>query len=184
MNSSYWRVHKPVNPRVHKPVNPKGNESCVFIGRTDDEAKAPILCPPDVKSWLIWRDPDARKDWRQEEKGTTENETVGWHHWLYGHGFEQAPEAGDGQGSLACCSPWVAKSQIQPSNWTELNFLLRQTLLPVTSSKLFTQQQIPAPQLPKVPVSFEKYRNKTFIFFILFCFMVNIKYFFNSLCVA
>ena len=71
-----------------QPVHPKGNQSWIFIGRTDGEAETPVLWPPDVKNWLIWKDPDARKDWRQEEKGTTEDEMVGWHHWLNGHEFE------------------------------------------------------------------------------------------------
>ena len=71
-----------------QPVHPKGNQSWIFIGRTDAEAEVPILWPPDVKSWLIWKDPDAGKDWRREEKGTTEDEMVGWHHWLNGHEFE------------------------------------------------------------------------------------------------
>ena len=88
-----------------KPVNPKGNQSWIFIGRTDAEAEAPILWPPDVKNWLIGKDPDAGKEWRQEEKGMTEDGIVGWHHWLNGHAIEQAPGVGDGQGSLACCSP-------------------------------------------------------------------------------
>ena len=89
-----------------KPVHPKGNQSWIFIGRTD--AETPILWPPDVKNWLIGKDPDAGKDWGQE-KGMTEDETVGWHHRLGGHEFEQAPGAGEGQGSLACCSPWGRK---------------------------------------------------------------------------
>ena len=88
-----------------KPVNPKGNQLWIFIGRTDAEAEAPILWPPDVKSWLIGKDPDAEKDWWQEEKGMTEDEMVGWHHRLNGHEFKQAPGDGDGQGNLACCSP-------------------------------------------------------------------------------
>ena len=74
--------------------------------RTDAEAETPILWPPDVKNWLIWKDPDAGKDWRQEEKGTTEDKMVGWHHRLDEHEFEQVPGVGDGQGSLGCCSPW------------------------------------------------------------------------------
>ena len=74
--------------------------------RTDVEAEAPILWPPDAKSWITGKDPDAGKDWGQEEKGMTEDEMVGWHHWLDGHEFEQAPGVGDGQGGLACCSPW------------------------------------------------------------------------------
>ena len=91
------------------PVSPKGNQSWIFIGRTDAEAEAPILWPPDAKSWLIIKDPETGKDWGQEEKGATEDEMVGWHHWLGGHEFEQAPGIGDGQGSLRCCSPWGCK---------------------------------------------------------------------------
>ena len=90
-----------------KPLNPKGNQSWTFTGRTDAEAEAPILWPPDAKSWHIGKDSDAGKDWRQEEKGMTEDEMAGWHHWLDGHEFEQA--LGNGQGSLACCTPWGHK---------------------------------------------------------------------------
>ena len=88
-----------------KPVSPKGNQSWIFTGRADAEAESPILGPPAAKNWLTGKDPDAGKDWKQEEKGMTENEMVGWHHQLYGHEFEQAPGVGDSQGSLACCSP-------------------------------------------------------------------------------
>ena len=88
------------------PLNPKGNQSWIFIGRTDAEAKAPILWPPDVKSQPIGKDPDARKHWKQEGKGVTEDEMVGWHHWLNGSEFEQAWGDGEGQGSLGCCSSW------------------------------------------------------------------------------
>ena len=88
-----------------KPVNCKGNQSWIFTGRTDAEAEAPIFWPPDAKNWLTGKDPNAGKDWRQEEKGMTEDEMVGWHHWLDGHEFEQAPGVGDEQGSLGCCSP-------------------------------------------------------------------------------
>ena len=87
----------------------------MFIGRTDAEAEAPILWPPDTNNWLIRKDLNAGKDWRQEEKGTTEDEMVGWHHWLNGPEFEQAPEVGDGQGGLVCYSPWDHKE----SNTTE-----------------------------------------------------------------
>ena len=97
-----------------QPVNPKGNQSWIFTGRTDAEAEAPILWPPDGKNWLT----DAGKDWRREEKGTTEDEMVGWHQWLDGHEFEQAPWVGDGQGNLACCSP---KSWTRLSDWTEFS---------------------------------------------------------------
>ena len=90
-----------------KPVNPKGNQSWIFIGRTDAEAEALILWPPDAKSWLPWKDLDAGNDWRQEEKGMTEDELVGWHHRLSGHEFEQI--LGEGQESLACCCSWSHK---------------------------------------------------------------------------
>ena len=88
------------------PHYPKENQPWIFIGRTDAEAEAPILWPPDTKNQLIGKDPDAGKDGKQEEKGTTENEMAGWHHWLSGCEFEQTPGDGEGQGSLACCSPW------------------------------------------------------------------------------
>jgi len=96
-------------PGESKQVNSKVNQSWIFIGRTDVEAEAPILWPPHGKRYLIRKDPDAGKDWRQEEKGVTEDEMVAWHHWLYGHEFEQVPGVGDWQGSLVCCSPWGCK---------------------------------------------------------------------------
>ena len=102
-------VESPLDHKEIKPVYPKGNQSWIFIRRTDAEAETPILWPPDAKNWLMWKDPDAGKDWRQEEKGLTEDEMVGWHHQLDGHEFEQAPGAGDGQGSLVFCSPWGHK---------------------------------------------------------------------------
>ena len=92
-----------------------------FFGSSDAEAEAPILWPPDRKNWLSGKDPDAGQDWRQKEKGTTENEMVGWHRWLNGHEFEQAPGVGDGQGSLECCSPWGCKESdtAERLNWTQ-----------------------------------------------------------------
>ena len=105
-----------------KPVNPKGNQPWISIGRTDAEAKAPILWLPDAKSELTGKDPDAGKDWRQE-KGMTETEMVGWHHQMDGHEFEQALGNSDGHGSLACFSPWGCR-EIRLSNWTELNTIL------------------------------------------------------------
>ena len=105
-----WRtLESPLDCKEIKPVNPKENQSRVFIGRTDAEAETPTLWSADVKNWLIGKDPDAGKDWRQEEKRMTEDEMVRWHHWLDGHVFEEAPGVGDGQGSLACCSPWGCK---------------------------------------------------------------------------
>ena len=106
-----WRrlFESPLDCKEIQPVNPKGNQSWIFIGRTDAVAEAPILWPPDVKNWLTGKDTDAGKDWRQEEKGMTEDEMVGWHHRLSGHEFERVPGVGDGQGSLLCCSPWGHK---------------------------------------------------------------------------
>ena len=92
-----------------KQVNPKGNQPWILIGMTDEEAEAPILWLPDVKSQLIGKDPDAGKDWGKEEKGVTEDKMVGWHRWLNGHEFEQTPGDGEGQGSLVCCSLWDRK---------------------------------------------------------------------------
>ena len=89
-----------------QPVHPKGDQSWVFIGRTDFKAETPIFWPPDAKSWLIWKDPDAGKDWRQEEKGTAEDEMAGWHHRLNGHGFGWTLGVGDGQGGLTCWDSW------------------------------------------------------------------------------
>ena len=102
-------------------INPKGNESWIFIGRTDAKAENPILWPPDAKNWLTGKDPGVGKDWRQKEKGTTEDEMVGWHHRLNGHEVEQAPGVGDRQGSLACCSPWGCKESdmTEQQNWSE-----------------------------------------------------------------
>ena len=104
-----------------KLVNPKGNQSWIFIGRSDAEAESPIFWPSDVKNWLIGKDPDAGKDWGQEEKWTTEDEMVGWHHRLDGHEFEQTLGDCEGQGSLACCSPWGRKESntTEQLNWTE-----------------------------------------------------------------
>ena len=111
-NWCFWTVvlektlESPLDCKEIQLVNPKGNQSWIFIGRTDTEAETSILWSPDAKNWLIWKDPDAGKDWKQEEKGTREDEMVGWHHQLNWHEFEQAPRVGDGQGSLACYSPW------------------------------------------------------------------------------
>ena len=122
-NWCFWTVvlentlESPLDCKEIKP-NPEGNQSWIFIGRTD--AEAPILWPPDVKTWFIGKDPDAGKDWRQEKKGTTEDEMVGWHHQLNGHEFEQALGDDDGQGSLVCCSPWDRKESGM-SGWLDNN---------------------------------------------------------------
>ena len=96
----------PLDSKETQPVHPKGNQSLTFIRRTDTEAEAPILWPPDVKSRLIRKDCDAEKDWGHDEKGATDDEMVGWHHRLNGHEFEKTLEGRGGQGGLVCCSPW------------------------------------------------------------------------------
>ena len=127
LNWCFWTMvlektlESPLDCKEIQPVNPKGNQSWIFIGRTDAEAETPILWPPDAKNWLNGKDPEVGKNWRQEEKGTTADEMVGWYHWLNGREFEQASEVGDVQGSLACCSPRChLKSWTRLSNWTEL----------------------------------------------------------------
>ena len=111
-------------------VNPKGNQSWISIGRTDAEAEAPIVWPPDAKNWLIRKDPDAVKDWRQE-KGMTEDEMVRSYRWLNGHEYEQALGVGDGQGNLVCCSPWgwEESDTTEQLNWTGHLFPLRTGLV-------------------------------------------------------
>ena len=114
-NWSFWTVvlekilESSLDYKEIKPVNPKENKSWIFTGRTDAKAETPILWPPDAKNWLIWKDPDAGKDWRQEKKGTTENEMFAWHHRLNRHEFEQPLGVGEEQGSLVRCSPWGCK---------------------------------------------------------------------------
>ena len=123
-NWCFWTVvldetlESPLDFKV-KTVNPKGNQFWIFIGRTDAEAESPILWPPDGKSWLTGKDPDAGKNQRHEE-GTTEDEMIGWHHQFNEHEFEQALGVGDGQGSLACCSPWGRKESdtTEQLNWS------------------------------------------------------------------
>ena len=118
-----WRtLENPLDCKEIQSVNPKGNYFWVFIGRTD--AEIPILWSPEAKNGLTGKDPDAGQDWKQEENGTTEDKMVGWHYQLDGHEFEQAPGVGDGQGSLACCSPWGCKeSDRTERDWTELKSL-------------------------------------------------------------
>ena len=129
-NWCFWTVvlektlESPLDYKEIQPVHPKGDESWVFIGRTDAEAETPILWPPDAKSWLIWKDPDGGKDWSRQEKGTIEDEMVGWHHWLNGHEFEWTLGVGDGQGGLACYSPRGGRVR---HDWgTELNWTVLQ----------------------------------------------------------
>ena len=129
-------LESPLDFKEIHPVHPKGNQSWISIGRTDAEAKTPILWPPDAKNWLNGKAPDAGEDWRWEEKGTTEDEMVGWQHQLNGHEFEQAPGVGDGQGGLAGCRPWchtesdttewcqkIWKTQQWPQDWKRSVFI-------------------------------------------------------------
>ena len=127
-NWCFWTVvlekslESPLDSKEIQPVHPKGNQSWIFIGRSDAEPETPILWLPDAKNWLIGKDPDAEKDWRQEEKGTTEDKKVQWHHWLDGYEFKQPSEIADGQGSLECCSAWDRKQsdtteQLNRTDW-------------------------------------------------------------------
>ena len=113
-------LESPLDCKEIQAVHPKGDQSWVLVGRTDVEAETPILWPPDAKSWLIWKDPDAWKDWGPEEKGMMQDEMVGWHHRLNGHGFGWTPGVGDGQGGLGCYSSWGCRVG---HDWaTELNW--------------------------------------------------------------
>ena len=128
-NWCFWTVvlektlESPLESKEIQPVHPKGNQSWIFIGRTDAEAETHILGPPDANNWLIGKDPDAGKDWRWEEKQMTEDEMVGWHHQFDGYEFEWTPGVSDGQGGLVCCSPWCYKEldTTERLNWTELS---------------------------------------------------------------
>ena len=131
-NWSFWTVvlkktlESPLDCKEIQPVHPEGDHTWIFIGRTNAEAEAPLLWPPDAKSWLMGKDPDAgkrSKAGRQEEKGMTEDKMVGWQHWLNGHVFEQAPGDGEGQGSLMCCSPWGCKES-DMTEWLSLSHVV------------------------------------------------------------
>ena len=123
-------LESPLDSKEIKPVNSKGNQPWIFAERTDAEAEAPKLWPPDAKSQLIGKNPHAGKDWGQEEKGMTEHGMVDWHHWLNGHEFGWAPGVGVGQGGLACCSSW-GRTELDTTewlDWTELNWSERSNL--------------------------------------------------------
>ena len=152
-NWCFWSVvlektfESPLDCKEIQPVHPKGDQSWVFIGRTDAEAETPILWPPEVKSWLLGKDSDAGKDWGREEKGMTEDEMVGWHHQLNGHGFGWTLGVGDGQGGLTCCGSWGHKEldTTERLNWTELNG----NSVPLNNN---TNSPFPSPQLTSNPV--------------------------------
>ena len=139
-NWCFWTVvlektlESPMDCKEIQPFHPKGDQSWVFIGRTDVEVENPILWPPHAKSWLIGKDPDACRDWGQKEKGMTENEMAGWHHRLDGHESGWTPGVGDGQGGLVCCGSWGRKEldSTEQLNWTEflvLSFLVFNAVL-------------------------------------------------------
>ena len=127
MNWCFWTMvlektlESPLDCKEIQPVNSKGDQPWMFFGRNDAKAENPVLQPPHAKSWLIGKDSDAGRDWGQEEKGTTEVEMAGWHHWLDGCEFEWTPGDGDGQGGLACCNSWGCKESdiTEWLNWTK-----------------------------------------------------------------
>ena len=123
-------VESPLDCKEIQPVHPKGNQSWMFIGRTFIEAETPIFWPPNVKSWLIGKDPDAGRDGGQEEKGTIEDEMAGGHHWLDGCESEWTPGVGDGQGGLACCNSWGCKEWDMTAwlNWSDYLHYLHYSL--------------------------------------------------------
>ena len=148
----FWTVvlektlESPLKSKEIQPVHPKGDQSWVFIGRTDVEAETPILWPPDVKSWLIGKDPDAGKDRGQEEKGMTEDEMVGWHHLFNGHGFGWTPGVGNGQVGLACYGSWGRKvlDMNELLNWYEHCHFLCQLVFQI---KLYSLSQHLVPRI-------------------------------------
>ena len=168
-NWCFWTVvlektlESPLGCKEIKPVNPKRNQSWIFVGMSDAEAATPILWPPDAKNQLIRKGPYAGKDWRQEEKGMTEHEMVGWHHQLDGHKFEQALEVGDRQGSLECCSPWGHKESdmTEQLNWIELKILLR----PISTSVL--------PMFYSISFMVSGFAFKSLIHLVYFCIWYN-----------
>ena len=157
MYQSYLESIDSSDSKEIKPVNLKGNQPWIFIGRTDAETEAPILWPPDVKSQLIGKDPDAGKDGRQEEKGMTEDEMVGWHHWFNGHGFEWTLGVGDGQGGLVCCKESDTTEHL---NWTDERNQRRNNCYPLFSMlwlyQCFPFSTIDLMQIPiKIPANTE-----------------------------
>ena len=139
-NCSVVRILQcPLDYKEIKLISVKGNQTWIYNGRIDTEAETPILWPPDAKNWLTGKDPDAGKDWRQEEKGMTENEMAEGHHWLSGHEFEQAPGDGEGQGSLVCCNPCGDKEMgMTEWAWTTIMLLkINLFLYPVGSLVIY-----------------------------------------------
>ena len=139
-------LESPLDCKEIQPVHSKGDQSWVFIGRTDAKAETPIFWPPDAQKWLIWKDPDAGKDWGQKEKGKTEEQMAGWHHRLSWHGFGWTLGVDDGQGGLACCSSWGLRESdtTERLNWTEpyivMNFFLVRRNFKIYSQQLSNMQ--------------------------------------------
>ena len=142
----------PLDCKEIQPVHSEGDQPWDFFGGNDAKAEALVLWPPHVKSWLIGKDSDARRDWGQEEKGTTQDEMAGWHHGVDGHESEWTPGDGDGQGSLACCRPWGHKERL--SDWTELNYLSHYSL---ASGQTMGREQSPSHQ-QKIGLKTSEYR--------------------------
>ena len=131
-------ITSPLDCKEIQPVHSKGDGSWVFFGRNDAKAETPVLWPPHAKSWLIGKDSDAGRDWGKEEKGTTEDEMTGWHHWLDGHESEWTLGVGDGQGGLACCDSWGHKESdtTEQLNWTELILITSPSAGNITGTQL------------------------------------------------
>ena len=172
-NWCFWTVvlektlESPLDCKEIQPVHHKGDQSWVFIGRTDAKVEIPVLWPPHVKSWLIGKDSDTGRDWGQEEKGMTEDEMAGWHHWLDGYEFEWTPGVGDGQGGLACCDSWGHKESetTERLNWTEWIVML--SIISCTY-RLFTHSL-------RRNVSFVHFLIELFL---LFCWILSVLYIF------
>ena len=168
-------LESPLDFKEIKPVHSKVNHSWILFGRADVEAEAPILWPPEAKSWLIYKVTDTRKDWRQEEKKMTEEDMVGWHHWLNEHEFEQAPGDGNGQGSLACCSLWGCKES-DKTEWLNNNMGVRAYLVAQEGkeSTCSAGDQGSIPRSGRSPGELNSYPLQFFFsFFLFFFFCLN-----------
>ena len=168
-------LKSPLDCKEIQSVHPKGNQSWIFIERTDVEVETPILWPSNVKNWLTGKDPDVGKDWRQKEKGMTEDEMVGWHHQLDGHEFAQVLGVGDGQGSLESCSPWGLKES-DMTEWTELKTWCSQNKYIHTYMKRLSIAAMSLPQLKKKQSLIASYFNiNILVFFFFFQFKSGFK---------
>ena len=185
-NRCLWTVvlektlESPLNCKEIQPVNPKGNQSWIFIGRTDAEVEAPITWPTDEKSWLIRKDFDAGKDLGQEEKRATEDNMVRCHYQLNGHEFEQTLGDSEGQGSLACCSPWSWKCQIQLSYWTISIWTQTQVSWQNSGGKSFTEHRFQSEQVLGLNPTFGEYLLTSYNLYMTFYNLNSV----NSICIS